>query len=124
MEALNTKHAAATMRNYSRGPKEYALSFVMWELCVRIGRPGPPAELRCPRPYFKKYWTRMFPEVNDERSLLEVTEELEDSDDYSITNMTEEERKDMLMQIETENRQYKRSQQELEAEALVEEENE
>lgn len=119
MEGQDTKHAAAMMRQYNKDPKDYARSLVMWERCVRTGRPGPFEELQRPRPYFKKYWTRMFPEHGDERSLVEVTGELEDSDDDSIANLTEEERKDMLMQFEIENRQYKRNQEELEAEEPV-----
>lgn len=116
MKGQDTKDAAAMMREYNKGPREYARSFVMWERCVRTGQPGPSEELQCPRPYFKKYWARMFPEGDDERSLLEATEELEDSDDDSIANLTEEERKDISIQLEIENRQYKMNQRELEAE--------
>ncbi|KAK7697936.1 hypothetical protein SLS64_013023 [Diaporthe eres] len=117
MKGQETKDAAAMVREYAKDPKGYGRSFVMWERCVRTGQPGPSEELQCPRPYFKKYWARMFPEDGDQRSLLEATEELEDSDDDSLANLTEEERKDMLVQSEIENRQFKRNQEELEAEA-------
>lgn len=121
MQGQDTKSAAAMTRQYNEDPKAYARSPVMWERCVRTGRPGPSEDLQCPRPYFKKYWARMFPEDGDERSLLEVTEELEDSDDDSFVNLTTEEMDDTMTQSEIENRQYKRNQEELEAEALMQE---
>lgn len=88
MEGQETKHAAAMTRQYDKYPKGYARSLVMWDRCVRTGRPGPSGEMQLPRPYFKKYWTRMFPEGGDERSLLEVTDELEDSNGDSLANLT------------------------------------
>ncbi|KAG6355074.1 hypothetical protein INS49_004155 [Diaporthe citri] len=115
MRGQETKDAAAMVRQYNKDPKGYARSLVMWDRCVRTGQPGPFEELQCPRPYFKKYWTRMFPEDGHERSLLEVTQELEDSDDDSMANLTEEEINDMSVQSEIEERQYKRNQEELEA---------
>lgn len=117
MRGQDTKDAAAMIRQYNKDPKGYTKSLVMWERCVRTGQPGPFEDLQCPRPYFKKYWARMFPEDGDERSLLEVTEELEgDSDDDSIANLTREERRDILTQSAIEHRQFKRNQEELEAE--------
>lgn len=115
LRGQDTKDAAAMMRQYKKDNRGYARSLVMWERCVRTGQPGPSEELQCPRPYFKKYWTRMFPVDGDERSLLEVTQDLEDSDDDSMANLTEEELKDMAEQSEIENRQYKNNQEALEA---------
>lgn len=117
MEGQDTKDAAAMMRKYNKDPKEYARSLVMWERSVRTGNPGPPETLQCPRPYFKKYWNRMFPADGDERSLLEVTEELGgDSDDDSFANLTQEERDDIMTQSKIETRQFYMNWAELEAE--------
>lgn len=118
LKGQDTKDAAAMTRQYNKDPREYARSLIMWERCVRTGRPGPSVDLQCPRPYLKKYWTRMFPEEEDERSLLEVTNELEDSDDDSIANLTLEEGKDVVRQSEMEYRLFKRNQEELEAEEV------
>lgn len=118
LKGQDTKHAAAMTRQYNRDPREYARSLIMRERCVRTGQLGPFDDLQCPRPYLKKYWTRMFPEDGDERSLLEVTEELEDSDDDSIANLTMEEGEDVVRQSEMEYRLFKRNQEELEAEEL------
>lgn len=120
MRGQDTKDAAAMSRAYNRDPKEYARSLVMWERCVRTGRSGPFEGLQYPRPYLKKYWTRMFPEDGDERSLLEVTEELDDSDDDSMANLTREEMDDMLTQSRVESHQFHMNQRELEAEAEAE----
>lgn len=118
LKGQDTKDAAAMTRKYNKDPKEYARSLIMWERCVRTGRLGPLDDLQCPRPYLKKYWTRMFPEEGDERSLLEVTEGLEDSDDDSIANLTLEEGEDVVVQSEMEYRLCKRNWEELEAEEL------
>lgn len=121
MQGQDTKNAAATTRQCNKDPKGYARSLVMWERRVRTGRPGPFEDLQCPRPYFKKYWARMFPEDGDERSLLEVTEDLEDCDDDSFAKLTMQEMDDVMTQTQIENRQYKRNREELEAEALMQE---
>ena len=111
------------VRQYNRDTKEYTRSLVMWERCARTGLPGPFDEAQCPRPYLKKYWTRMFPEDGDERSLLEVTEELEgdSDDDDSIANLTSEERGDIFSQSQIESPQFFMNQDELEAEAAMDE---
>ncbi|POS70907.1 hypothetical protein DHEL01_v210701 [Diaporthe helianthi] len=117
MKGQETKDAAAMMRQYNKDPKEYARSLVMWERCVRTGNYAVPEMLQRPRPYFKKYWNRMFPEDGTECSLLEVTEELEgDSDDDSIANLTREEMDDILRQSEIESAQFDMNQRELEEE--------
>lgn len=119
MKVQDTKDAAAMMRQYKKDPKEYARSLVMWERSVRTGNHGPPEVLQRPRPYFKKYWNRMFPADGSERSLLEVTEELEgdgDDDDDSIANLTREELDDMRKQYQVEARQFGVHQRELEEE--------
>lgn len=55
------------------------------ECCVRTGCIGPEGFLQRPRPCLKKYWKRMFPAQGDERTLEDVSKELEqDSDDNSI----------------------------------------
>lgn len=118
LKGQDTKNAAAMTRQYNKDPREYARSLIMWERCVRTGRLGPFDDLQCPRPYLKKYWTRMFPEEGNERSLLEVTEELEDSDGDSIANLTLEEGDDVVRQSEMEYRLFKRNQEELEAEEV------
>ncbi|KAI7772999.1 hypothetical protein LA080_012504 [Diaporthe eres] len=102
MQGQDTKNAATMTRQYNKDPEGYARSL-------------------CPRPYFKKYWARMFPEDGDERSLLEITEDLEDSEEDSFAKLTTEEMDDMMTQTQIENRQYKRNQEELEAEALMQE---
>lgn len=117
MRGQDTKDAAAMVREYNRNPKEYARSLVMWERCMRTGCLGTFEGLQYPRPYFKKYWNRMLPADGDERSLLEVTEELEDSDDDSLANLTREERDDMLTQWRVQDHQFDMNQLELEAEA-------
>lgn len=84
--------AADMSRDYRQDPKEYARSLVMGERCVCTGYFLEPERMQYPRPDLKKYWTRMFPEDGDERSLLEVTEELEGySDDDSAASLAEEE---------------------------------
>lgn len=111
LEMLDTKgqdakDAAAMVREYNKDPREYARSFVMWERCVRTGSTGHLELLQLPRPYLKKYWTRMFPEEGDERSLLVVTEELEGgSDDDSIANLTNKEKAEVLTQSRIEHDQ-------------------
>lgn len=107
MKGLDAKDAAAMLREYNKDPREYARSFVMWERCVQTGATGHLELLQLPRPYLKKYWTRMFPEEGDERSLLEVTQELEGgSDDDSIANLTKEERREILTQSRIEHDQH------------------
>lgn len=121
MKSQDTKDAAAMMPHYKKDPKEYARSLVMWERSVRTGNHGPPEVLQRPRPYLKKYWNRMFPADGVERSLLEVTEELEgDDDDDSIANLTREELDDMMKQYQVEARQFDVNQRELEEEEEVE----
>lgn len=94
------------MRAYNEDPKEYTRSLVMGERCVRTGYVLRPERMQYPRPCLKKYWTRMFPEDGDERSLLEVTEELEGGgDDDGIANLTMEEIDDMLTQSRAESLQ-------------------
>lgn len=106
MKSQDAKDAAAMVREYSKDPREYARSLVMWERCVRTGCTGLPEFLQLPRPYLKKYWTRMFPEEGDERSLLEVTEELESgNDDDSVANLTKEEKDEILTQLRIEHDQ-------------------
>ncbi|KAG8162462.1 hypothetical protein KVR01_008227 [Diaporthe batatas] len=120
-----TKDAAALVRLYNKDPRECARSLVMWERCVRTGHDGGPESetMQRPRPYYKKYWNRMFLEDGTERSLLEATEELEgdEDDNDSLANLTSEERSDIWKQIKVQNRQFAMNQRELGAEAKEEE---
>lgn len=112
MRAQDPQDAGAMTRQFNNDPEGYARSLVMWERCVRTGRPGPFEEMQRPRPYFKKYWTRMFPGDGEERSLLEVTEELEGSGDDSVSKLTKEEVEDMMTQSRIEARQFETKQRE------------
>lgn len=123
MKGVEPREAAAMTRRYNHDPKGYLRSLVMWEFCVRTGLPGPSEEMQRPRPYYKKYWTRMFPEGGDGLSLLEVTEELEgdSDDDDSTANLTSEELSDMWKQTQAETRQFDMNQRELKAEEAMRE---